>query len=172
MPAHESMKNLVVEIGRYLVRLNQTVTAVESCTGGGVAQQLTAVAGSSAWFERSFVTYSNQAKTEMVGVPEDLIQQYGAVSIEVAKAMAGGGKGRANSDYGLSVTGIAGPGGGTRDKPVGTVCFGWACPNGEVTTQQMIFAGDRDVVRSQSVLYALSGLLEILGADKSGLNTL
>jgi nicotinamide-nucleotide amidase len=158
----QSTESLVNQIAGFLTGQQQTVTTVESCTGGGVAYQLTAVAGSSNWFEKGFVTYSNQAKTEMVGVAEALIEAHGAVSIEVAAAMAEGGRHRANASYAVSITGIAGPGGGTPDKPVGTVCFGWASPSGEVKTSRILFKGDRVSVRLQSVNYALAELVKLL----------
>ena len=121
MTSDVNLLGLVSTIGKILTESDQTVTTVESCTGGGIAQMLTAIPGSSNWFDRGFVTYSNAAKTQMVGVPVKLLDQYGAVSNEVAESMATGGVNHAGASYAISVTGIAGPGGGTAEKPVGTV---------------------------------------------------
>ena len=158
---------VVAIIGKRLVKLGRSVTTVESCTGGGVAHSLTAISGSSNWFERGYVTYSNAAKTEMVGVSEALLEKHGAVSNEVAEAMALGGLKHADADYALSVTGIAGPDGGTKDKPVGTVCFGWAGPDNYVQAEKIIFRGDRDEVRCQTIVHSLAGLLKILENEHS-----
>ena len=157
-----NLVKLVSTIGKILTESGQTVTTVESCTGGGIANLLTAIPGSSNWFDRGFVTYSNSAKTQMVGVPEKLLEQYGAVSNEVAESMATGGLNHAGASYALSVTGIAGPGGGTADKPVGTVCFGWAGPENLVQSEKILFPGDRQEIRSQSIEYSLSRLIEIM----------
>lgn len=136
------------------------VTA-ESCTGGLVAAAITDISGSSHWFERGFVTYSNQAKTEMIGVPAELIDKHGAVSESVARAMAEGALLNSRAQISLSITGVAGPGGGTADKPVGMVCFGWS---DRVTTvvETKHFKGDRTQVRSQAAQHALRGVLERL----------
>lgn len=136
------------------------VTA-ESCTGGLVAAAITDISGSSHWFERGFVTYSNQAKTEMIGVPAELIDKHGAVSEPVARAMAEGALLNSRAQISLSITGVAGPGGGTADKPVGLVCFGWS---DRVTTvvETKHFKGDRTQVRSQAAQHALRGVLERL----------
>ncbi len=156
------VESMVTRIGELLVARNQTVTAVESCTGGGVSRLFTMVPGSSAWFECGFVTYSNSAKSAMVGVPEDLIEQYGAVSCEVARAMALGGRLHSRAGCAVSVTGVAGPTGGTPDKPVGTVCFGWALRDNAVHAESCLFDGERNSIREQSVEHALSGLLKLL----------
>jgi nicotinamide-nucleotide amidase len=152
-------ENIVVLIGEALVARDATLTTVESCTGGGIACALTALAGSSAWFERGFVTYSNEAKTELAGVPSALIAECGAVSIEVAAAMANGGLKAAHSEFALSVTGIAGPDGGSLEKPVGTVCFGWASRNTEAETERIVFSGNRHEVRFKTIEHALQGML-------------
>ena len=152
-------ENTVVLIGQALVSGDATLTTVESCTGGGIACALTAVAGSSSWFERGLVTYSNEAKTELAGVPVALISKFGAVSIEVAASMASGGLKAAHSDFALSVTGIAGPDGGSPEKPVGTVCFGWAFKTTGVETERIVFSGDRHEVRFKTIDYALQGML-------------
>ncbi|OWS70186.1 CinA family protein [Polynucleobacter campilacus] len=142
------------------------VALAESCTGGLVCATLTELSGSSEWFERGYITYSNQAKTECLGVPVELIESHGAVSELVAKAMAQGAQRNAGSNIGVSITGIAGPTGGTAEKPVGTVCFGWTIPNtsGEhvTTCQTKLFIGDRQAIRQQATEYALTGLLTLL----------
>lgn len=136
----------------------QLVTA-ESCTGGWIAKVCTDLAGSSEWFERGLVTYSNAAKTELLGVRPGLIERFGAVSEEVAAAMAEGATRAGPGDVAVSVSGIAGPGGGSPDKPIGTVCFGWALPDRPVETEVRLFSGDRDAVRRASVAAGLQGLL-------------
>lgn len=151
------------ELGRLLLQRGYFVTCAESCTGGGVAQALTAVAGSSAWFEGSFVTYSNRLKTALLGVPEETLANCGAVSEAVVVAMAEGALARTEADVAVAVSGIAGPGGGSLDKPVGTVWFAWIskCPRGEnkLQTRCEQFAGDREAVRQQAVVEALAGLV-------------
>ena len=138
----------------------QMATA-ESCTGGLIAAACTDLAGSSNWFERGFVTYSNEAKTELLGVDAALIARHGAVSEEVARAMAQGALGRSRAQVALAVTGVAGPGGGSAAKPVGSVWFGWATPSG-VTAQLQRFDGDRAAVRQASVRHALGRIVEML----------
>src|SRR5450830_790920 len=130
-------------------------------TGGGLAQAVTDISGSSAWFERGFVTYSNGAKSSMLGVPAELIAAHGAVSEEVAAAMAQGTLAHSDAQVAVSTTGIAGPTGGVPGKPVGTVCFGWAM-DGRAKTERRVFAGDRQAVREQAVLHALQGLLRFI----------
>ncbi len=142
----------------------QRLALAESCTGGWVAKLCTDLAGSSNWFERGFVTYSNEAKHELLGVDAHLIEQQGAVSEPVAAQMAVGAQQRARVDCAISITGIAGPGGGSPDKPVGTVCFGWVLADGVVETERHLFSGDRDAIRRASVAQALVGLLERLRA--------
>jgi nicotinamide-nucleotide amidase len=149
---------LASQVARQLRAREFMVTTAESCTGGLVAAALTGIAGSSAWFERGFVTYSNHAKVEMLGVPADLIDAHGAVSEDVARAMAEGALLESRAQCAMSITGIAGPTGGTRDKPVGTVCFGWAVLDEPVQSETMHFDGDRASVREQSVRHALGGL--------------
>lgn len=141
-----------------------TVATAESCTGGLVAAALTAVPGSSAVVDRGFVTYSNAAKTQMLGVPAELIDQNGAVSEPVARAMAAGARDRAGVDLAVSITGIAGPGGGSTDKPVGLVHFGCASPEGVVHGVHRFGDLGRDAVRLESVRVALKMLLDAAGA--------
>jgi nicotinamide-nucleotide amidase len=132
------------------------LTTAESCTGGLIAAALTAIAGSSDVVDRAFVTYSNEAKTEMIGVPPDLIQAHGAVSEEVAAAMAAGALARSRAAVAVAVTGVAGPGGGTEAKPVGLVCFGLARTGLRLITTRHVFPGDRTGIRAATVQRALS----------------
>ena len=159
----QQLEALAIQVGELLKTNGEKLTTAESCTGGWVAQCLTAIAGSSDWFERGFVTYSNEAKVDMLGVDAETLVAHGAVSEATAAAMAAGALRHSRADWALSVTGIAGPGGGTPGKPVGTVCFGWAAGDGRVDTQTVHFAGDREQVRAQSVAHALGGLLERAG---------
>ena len=138
----------------------QLATA-ESCTGGLIAATCTSLSGSSLWFERGWVTYSNQAKTTELGVDSELISQHGAVSEAVARAMACGALQHANAQVSVAVTGVAGPTGGSPDKPVGTVWLAWGLPQG-VVSERRVFSGDRDAVRQATVLYALERLLALL----------
>ena len=137
----------------------RTLALAESCTGGWIAKCCTDLSGSSAWFEAGYVTYSNRAKSEALGVRTASLQRHGAVSEIVAAEMARGARDWAHADWSISVTGVAGPDGGTPDKPVGTVCFGWVGPDDEPETETCLFAGDRDEVRRQTVAHALDGLL-------------
>jgi nicotinamide-nucleotide amidase len=139
------------------------LATAESCTGGLIAAACTDLAGSSDWFERGFVTYSNAAKSELLGVPPALVAQHGAVSEPVARAMAEGAVHHAHAQLSVAVTGVAGPGGGSADKPVGTVWFAW-CVSGQTSAQRMRFDGDRAAVRAQTVQHALQGLLSRLVA--------
>ena len=156
----ELLEVLAAKVGALLRVNGQKLTAAESCTGGWVAQCLTAVAGSSEWFERGFVTYSNEAKSEMLGVEAATLQAHGAVSEATAAAMAAGALRHSHADWALAITGVAGPGGGTPGKPVGMVCFAWAALDGRLATQTLHFGGDRQAIRAQSVAHALAGLLE------------
>jgi nicotinamide-nucleotide amidase len=140
------------------------MAAAESCTGGLIAAACTSVAGSSDWFERGFVTYSNEAKIEMLGVPAELIAQHGAVSAEVAKAMAGGAIAHSKAQLAVAVTGIAGPGGATPGKPVGTVWIAVTVDGTETRAELLQLAGDRAAVRQQSVERALVLLLQTAAA--------
>jgi len=152
-------------LGQALQARHWQLALAESCTGGMVAQSVTAIAGSSAWFDRGFVTYSNAAKTDMLGVPEALIAAHGAVSEPVAQAMATGALQHSQAQVSGAVTGIAGPGGGSQYKPVGTVCFAWARYGADgandVIVETRHFAGDRSQVREQAANYLLAGLLRL-----------
>ncbi|AOF87985.1 amidohydrolase, PncC family domain protein [Hydrogenophaga sp. RAC07] len=152
---------LVLELARELKARGLMMATAESCTGGLIAGACTDVSGSSDWFERGFVTYSNAAKTELLKVPADLIRQHGAVSEPVARAMASGALAHSPAQLAVAVTGVAGPTGGSVDKPVGTVWFGWATPAGSFTEHQR-FDGDRAAVRAATVRHALAGLLQRL----------
>ena len=151
---------LAAELGSLLDARKWQVTAAESCTGGLVAGAITSVAGSSGWFEQSYVTYSNAAKSARLGVDANVIASHGAVSEPVAKAMALGALAMAKADLAVAITGIAGPGGATPGKPVGTVCFAWAIGGGSIDAQTRHFDGDRATVRRASVVVALEGLIE------------
>jgi len=149
------LRQLSQEIGQHLQRLRATVTAAESCTGGWIAKVITDIAGSSQWFERGFVTYSNEAKQELVGVTSASLESFGAVSEQVVKEMATGALKQARAQYAVAVSGIAGPDGGTAEKPVGTVWFGFAADGANPLAQRKIFSGDREAVRRQATAYAL-----------------
>ncbi|MEE4640041.1 MAG: nicotinamide-nucleotide amidohydrolase family protein [Wenzhouxiangella sp.] len=150
---------LTATVAAELKAHGRMLAIAESCTGGWIAKLCTDLAGSSVWFERGLVTYSNEAKQDMLGVGASDLYRFGAVSEEVAAAMAAGALRFSRADCAVAVTGIAGPDGGTPDKPVGTVCFGWAMPGGGVETERHRFDGDRDEVRRATVAMALSGLL-------------
>jgi nicotinamide-nucleotide amidase len=152
---------LVEQLAARLLARRWLLATAESCTGGLIAGACTDLSGSSNWFERGFVSYSNAAKTELLGVPAALIEQHGAVSEPVARAMAAGALRHSTAHVAVAVTGVAGPTGGTTDKPVGLVWFGFALPD-RVLTEQMNFAGDRATVRAATVHHALSRLLELL----------
>lgn len=157
----DTLLPLAAAVGQTLRDKGLLLASAESCTGGGVAQAVTEIAGSSAWFERGFITYSNGAKSELLQVPAALIASHGAVSEEVAAAMARGALDASDADVALSTTGIAGPGGAVDGKPVGTVCFGWATAD-SVHTERHLFQGDRRAVREQAVAHALQGLLRFI----------
>lgn len=150
------------KVGEALERKGFVLATAESCTGGWIGEALTAVPGSSSWFERGFITYSNLAKREMLGVNPDILKECGAVSLETAMEMALGAIRHSRAQVSLAVTGIAGPGGGSDEKPVGTVCFAWALKSGKVEAERFHFQGDRESVRRQAVMAALQGVLDIL----------
>lgn len=145
----------------YLLRLRkQTVTTAESCTGGGVGHAITQVPGSSTWYEAGFITYSNRIKSQLLGVPDALLKEHGAVSEPVVLAMLEGALNVADANYGVAVSGIAGPDGGSPTKPVGTVCFAWGCLNAMQATT-VLLKGDRQAVRDQSVDFALRQVIQL-----------
>jgi nicotinamide-nucleotide amidase len=155
------LPELVQNLAELCVAKNLTVVTAESCTGGMLSTALTSLDGSSAWFDRAYVTYENRAKQECLGVPEALIDLYGAVSEPVARVMASGAIAESNADISVSITGIAGPGGGSAEKPVGTVWF--ACQiDGELIAVCEVFSGDRDAIRKAATLYAIKLMLKRL----------
>ena len=161
MPTDTVVHQLAIRVGNKLRDERLMLATAESCTGGMVAAAITDISGSSTWFERGFVTYSNLAKTEMIGVPAVLIEQHGAVSEPVAKAMAEGALRNSRAQVSVSITGVAGPAGGSEAKPVGTVCFGFSNRlHTQIETQH--FKGDREQVRTQAAAHALRKLLEFL----------
>jgi nicotinamide-nucleotide amidase len=151
----------VSRLAELLLAKKWRLVTAESCTGGMISAACTDLAGSSAWFERGFVTYSNDAKMELLGVEERILRRAGAVCQGVAKAMALGAIAQSHADVAVAVTGVAGPTGGSASKPVGTVWFGFALP-GQVLTEKCHFDGDRAAVRSATLLHAVSRLIELL----------
>lgn len=150
-------QQIVQNLAEILSQRNEKLCTAESCTGGLIAKTLTDLAGSSDWFERGFVTYSNEAKTDMLSVPAPLIDQYGAVSEAVASAMLNGALAHSSAAYGIAVTGVAGPGGGSDDKPVGTVWIAVGSEQHQVV-RRYVFPGDRDAVRQATLFTALDTL--------------
>jgi len=160
-PVTSALRTLTAQVAEQLRSKKLLLATAESCTGGLIAAACTDLAGSSVWFERGFVSYSNAAKTELLGVPADLIEAHGAVSEPVARAMVEGALRHSRAQVAVAVTGVAGPGGGSPDKPVGTVWFGWATPDG-VVTDKRCFDGDRQHVREATVQHALLRLKQLL----------
>lgn len=159
----EELLQLATELGQRLHQRGYMLATAESCTGGWLGQLMTAVPGSSAWYERGFITYANAAKVEMLGVPSELLERVGAVSEETTQAMAAGALAHSHAQAALSISGVAGPDGGTREKPVGLVCYGWALADGTAMTSTCRLDGDREEIRSRAVAAALRGMLELLG---------
>ncbi|WP_373416381.1 CinA family protein [Pseudomonas sp. ABC1] len=160
------LDELASELGNLLHQQGLQVTTAESCTGGGIAEAITRIAGSSAWFEAGYVTYSNAQKTRQLGVPAGLFEQVGAVSGEVVKAMAMGAQAASGAYFAVAVSGIAGPGGGTEEKPVGTVWLAWAAGE-RVFCERHLFPGDRQAVRLATVRVALQGLIGLARGEKA-----
>jgi nicotinamide-nucleotide amidase len=154
--------DLAKRVGAELKQRKLMLATAESCTGGWISEAVTMVPGSSDWFERGFVTYTYISKREMLGVKETTLAQHGAVAEEVVREMAEGALGRSHAQVAVAVSGIAGPSGGTPEKPVGTVCLAWAAKGGVVRSETKHYSGDRESVRRQSVGRALEGLLELL----------
>lgn len=150
------------QLAELFIKCSGKLVTAESCTGGGLAEILTRIPGSSAWFERGLVTYSNESKMELLSVPLKTLEQYGAVSEETAIAMAKGALENSHADYSVSITGVAGPDGGTEDKPVGTVCFAWFKRHAGGNATRILFDGDRMKIREQSCLLAMQGLIDLL----------
>ena len=159
----DDLLELAARAGRALQSRGLLVATAESCTGGGVSCAITEIAGSSEWFDCGFVTYSNASKTNLLDVPAAELAQHGAVSEEVAAHMARGALANSNAHVALATTGIAGPGGAVPGKPVGTVCFAWVREGHDTITERLVFAGDRQAVRVQTVAHALKGLIKLLG---------
>jgi nicotinamide-nucleotide amidase len=160
----DQITRLAADLGRRLLDLNAQVTTAESCTGGGIAEAITRIPGSSAWFEAGYVTYSNRQKTLQLQVPAVLFASVGAVSEEVVRAMVQGAISHSGARFAVAVSGVAGPDGGSADKPVGTVWLCWGA--GELlVTRREEFVGDRDQVREQTVLAALEGLIRLADAE-------
>ena len=157
----DDIKSLAEQVGRVLQQKRLFLATAESCTGGGIGYAITEIPGSSDWFDCGFVTYSNTAKTELLDVPEALIAQFGSVSEEVVEAMAEGAIANSSAHVAIATTGIAGPAGAVPGKPVGTVCFAWARDE-HVHTERLVFSGDRQSVREQSIAHSLKGLLHFL----------
>jgi nicotinamide-nucleotide amidase len=164
-PTDRDLEALALKLGRALHVRGWRLSAAESCTGGWIAKVLTDVAGSSQWFDGGVVSYSNAAKTALLGVSTDVLAAHGAVSEETVCAMAEGARARFGTELAVAVSGIAGPGGGTAEKPVGLVHFAWSAPGG-TTAARRIFAGNRDAVRRQAVALALERLVELTYADE------
>lgn len=160
--SNEELLQLARELGDRLCARGWMLATAESCTGGWVGELVTSLAGSSHWYERGFITYANAAKIEMLGVPEELLATHGAVSEETAMAMAAGALARSHAQATLAISGIAGPGGGTPQKPVGLVCYGWALADGTLLSSTCRLDGDREEIRSRAVAAALRGLIELV----------
>jgi nicotinamide-nucleotide amidase len=160
--ARDALLPLARRVGAALKARHFMLATAESCTGGWIAQAVTSVPGSSAWFERGFVTYSNAAKKELLGVRARTLARHGAVSEAAAREMAAGALAKSRAQVALAVTGVAGPDGGTRAKPVGTVCFAWARKGRAAAGAVRRFPGGREAVRRRSVRFALEGLLDSL----------
>jgi nicotinamide-nucleotide amidase len=153
---------LAVQVGTAFQARALTLATAESCTGGWVGMAVTAVPGSSEWYDRGFITYTNRAKSEMLGVTADTLEKFGAVSEQTVRAMVVGALAHSHARIAVAVSGVAGPSGGTPAKPVGTVCLAWGRSDGDPFAETCHFAGDRDAVREQSVERALEGVLELI----------
>ena len=156
------MNQLAAQVGAALHEHGMLLATAESCTGGGVATAMTEIAGSSAWFDRGFVTYSNQAKVDMLAVSVDTLEHYGAVSEATVREMVEGALQHSRADIALAVSGIAGPGGGTPVKPVGTIWFAWGIKGDSSVARKYLLAGDRAEIRHQAVYIALQGVIDLL----------
>ena len=170
----DPLAGLSAQLGALLKQKGIMLATAESCTGGWAGQAITAISGSSDWFDRGFITYSNHAKHEMLGVSRDTLERFGAVSEETAREMAEGALMHSPAGAALAITGVAGPAGGSARTPVGTVCFAWATrahaqPHTDCVTRRCHFEGDREAIRRQSVLVALQGMLEQVAAQPDSL---
>ena len=161
----DDLEVLAEQVGAALQSRGLLLASAESCTGGWVGAAVTAIAGSSHWYDRGFITYTNQSKQEMLGVSAATLAEYGAVSEPTVREMVAGALKRSHADVALAISGIAGPGGATLDKPVGTVCIAWVLRSGAGQAQTFHFDGDRSAVRRQAVSAALQGVLKMIEAD-------
>jgi nicotinamide-nucleotide amidase len=157
----QNLTAITQQIGEILCKKNAKLTTAESCTGGGISKAITAVSGSSQWFEFGFVTYANTAKQKLLGVSQETLDEYGAVSEQVVREMAQGAIQQSNADYAIAVSGIAGPDGGTEQKPVGTVWVCWQTPQ-QICTQKFMLKGDRQAIRTAAIKNSLQQLLQHL----------
>lgn len=164
-PDDETLEMLARRLGERLLAAGRMAATAESCTGGWIAKALTDVAGSSAWFDRGFVTYTNAAKQDLLGVRADTLAAHGAVSEATVREMVAGALARSRADVAVAVSGIAGPSGGTPDKPVGTVWLAWGAKGGVTWAERCRFDGDREAVRRQAVARALEGLGGLLDPE-------
>jgi nicotinamide-nucleotide amidase len=160
----DELTALAAELGAALAGQGLVAATAESCTGGGAAEAITRIPGSSAWFDRGFVTYSNDAKAQLLGVGRATLEAHGAVSEETARAMVEGAIARSSASVALAITGIAGPDGGTAEKPVGLVWFAWGARGAGTLSESRRLGGDRQAIRAQAVAHALHGLLEMVRA--------
>ncbi|MGH9846326.1 MAG: CinA family protein [Blastocatellia bacterium] len=160
--ANDILYKLAARVGKALKTRKLMLVTAESCTGGGVGEAVTRAPGSSDWFERGFITYTYISKREMLGVKRSTLDKFGAVSEQTARDMAAGALKNSHAQVAVSVSGTAGPSGGTRDKPVGTVCFAWTRKNGGMVSATRHFKGNRQAVRRRSVEHALKGVLALL----------
>ncbi|MGD8939979.1 MAG: nicotinamide-nucleotide amidase [Gammaproteobacteria bacterium] len=165
--ADQDFEQLSQDVGRVLLAHGLTLATAESCTGGWVAQVVTQTSGSSRWFDRGFVTYTNEAKQEMLGVEAQTLNQYGAVSEQTVQEMAEGAIENSRAQIALAISGVAGPTGGTAEKPVGMVCFAWARANFQTQTVTRYFEGDRHAVRRQAVQFTLRHLIDMVAVSQS-----
>jgi|SRR5687768_7965274 len=156
------LQDLAMQAGTALAQQELMLATAESCTGGWLGQTITSITGSSAWYERGFITYADISKHEMLGVSSTTLEEYGAVSEQTASEMAAGAIGRSHAQVAVSITGIAGPDGGTAEKPVGMVCFAWIMKDGMALAETRYFSGTREEVRRQSVAGALQGVIDLL----------
>ncbi|MGB1289536.1 MAG: nicotinamide-nucleotide amidase [Porticoccaceae bacterium] len=157
----QTLTTIAQQLGEILCKKNAKLTIAESCTGGAISEAITSVSGSSQWFEFGFVTYANSAKRQLLGVSEETLEQYGAVSEQVVKQMAQGAIKQSEADYAIAVSGVAGPDGGTEEKPVGTVWVCWQTPS-QIWTHKLVLSGDRQAVRTKAVKKSLQQLLQHL----------
>ncbi len=158
----DELDELAARVGAALKARKWMLASAESCTGGWVGEAVTAISGSSQWYERGFITYTNLSKQEMLGVSPETLAAHGAVSEATVREMAQGALTRSHADVSVAISGVAGPTGGSKEKPVGTVCFAWADKNGKLYSEKYLFPGDRREVRRQAVTMALEGVLALV----------